>query len=153
MNITLKMKLQDQEFNLIINMTMNAGRIYRQQFQRDLVKDLSELYEKFNPSIFDNIDLKGIETEGKAEEEITQQIITRAYPVWAEAQKKIIPSYEDIERTGQILWAFAKNADMNLPGYEKWIDEFDYILPTKEIVIALYGAWNDSAKPTVEIKN
>lgn len=153
MNITLNMKLQDQEFDLTINMTMNAGRIYRQQFQRDLIKDLAELYQKFNLSIYDNIDLKGIETEGKTEKEITQQIITRAFPAWSEAQRKITPTYEDTERTGQILWAFAKNADMNLPGYEKWIDEFDYILPTKEIVIALYGAWNDSAKPTVEIKN
>lgn len=153
MNITLNMKLQDQEFDLTINMTMNAGRIYRQQFQRDLIKDLAELYQKFNLSIYDSIDLKGIETEGKTEEEITQQIITRAFPAWSEAQRKITPTYEDTERTGQILWAFAKNADMNLPGYEKWIDEFDYILPTKEIVIALYGAWNDSAKPTVEIKN
>ena len=153
MNITLNMKLQDQEFNLTINMTMNAGRIYRQQFQRDLIKDLTELYQKFNLSIYDSIDLKGIETEGKTEEEITQQIITRAFPVWSEAQKKMIPTYEDTERTSQILWAFAKNADQDLPGCDEWIDGFDYILPTKEIIIALYNAWNESAKPTVEIKN
>ena len=153
MIITLKMKMQDQEFELVADMTMNAGRIYRQQFQRDLIEDLSDIYQKLNPSIYDSIDLSGLQTEGKTEEEITQQIIEKALPVWSETRKNMLLSFSDTERASQIVWAFAKNADKDLPGYEKWIEGFDYILPIKEIITALYSAWNDSAKPTVEVKN
>lgn len=153
MYITLKMNFQDQDHELVADMTMNAGRIYRKQFQRDMVKDLSEIYQKVNPSIYDHLDLSGIQTEGKTEDEITEQIISRAIPVWSETQKNTMLSFEDTERASQIIWAFVKNADKDLPGFEEWMDSFDFILPVKEIIIALYGAWNDSAKPTVEVKN
>lgn len=153
MNITLKMKIDDQEVDLVANLTMNAGRIYRQHFQRDLIEDLSQIYQKINPSIYDKIDLSGIETDGKTEEELTQQIINRALPVWSETRKNSVLSYTDTERASQIIWAFVKNADKDLPGYEEWIDGFDYILPIKPIITALYDAWHDSAKPTVEVKN
>lgn len=153
MNITLKMKIDDQEVDLIANLTMNAGRIYRQQFQRDLIQDLSEIHQIINPNVFDKIDLTKIDTEDKTEEEVQQQIIAKAYPIWVETQKNNILSFNDTERASQIIWAFAKNADNGLPGYEDWIDSFDYILPIKPIIIALYDAWHDSAKPTVEVKN
>lgn len=153
MNITLKMKIDDQEINLVANLTMNAGRIYRQHFQRDLIQDLSEIYQIINPNIFDKIDFTKIDTEGKTEEEIKNQIITEAFPVWTEAQKKVMLTFNDTERASQIIWAFAKNADKDLPGYEEWIDSFDYILPIKPIITALYDAWHDSAKLTVEVKN
>ena len=153
MNITLKMKIGDQEFTLVADMTMNVGRIYRQKFQRDLIDDLTEIYQKLNPSIYDKIDLSGLETDGKTEEELTQQIINRALPVWSETRKNAVLSYTDTERASQIIWAFVKNADKDLPGYEEWIDSFDFLLPIKEIITALYIAWNDSAKPTVEVKN
>lgn len=153
MIITLKMKINDQEFNLIADMTMNAGRIYRKQFQRDLIKDLSEIYQKVNPNIYDHLDLSGIQTEGKTEDEITDQIISKAIPVWSETQRKTMLSFDDTEQASRIIWAFAKNADKDLPGCDEWMDSFDFILPIKEIITALYGAWNDSAKATVEVKN
>lgn len=153
MKITLKMKIDDQDFDLVVDMTMNAGRIYRQQFQSDLIQDLSEIYQKTNLNIFDKIDFTKIDTEGKTEEEVKQQIIEKAYPIWSEAQKNNTLSFTDTERATQIIWAFVKNADKDLPGYEEWVDGFDFILPIKEIITALYNAWNESAKPTVEIKN
>lgn len=153
MIVTLKMEIQGQEFNLAADLTMKAGRIYRQQFTRDLSIDLTDIYQRVNPSIYENLDLSGIQTEGKTTEELTQQVIEKAYPVWVEAQKKASLSYEEMERASQIIWAFAKNADKDLPGYEEWIDSFDFILPVKELITALYGAWNESAKPTVEVKN
>lgn len=153
MIITLKMKTQDQDQKLVVDLTMNVGRIYRQQYQRDLFRDLSDIYQKVNPSIYDHLDLSGLDIEGKTEEEITEQIISKAIPVWSESQRKSLLSFEDTERASQIIWAFAKNADSELPGYEEWVDSFDFILPIKEIITALFSAWNDSAKPTVEVKN
>ena len=153
MIVTLKMNIQDQEFNLVVDLTMKAGRIYRQQFSSDLIDDLTDIYQKVNPSIYDHLDLTGIQTEGKTEEEIYNQVIAKAMPVWAEVQKKLALNFEDTERASRIIWAFAKNADNDLPGYEDWIDSFDFVLPVKELITVLYGAWNESAKPIVEVKN
>ena len=65
MNLTLKMNIQDQEFELNANLTNNAGRIYRQQFSRDILKDMSDIYKKMHKSPFDGINLTGLEINGK----------------------------------------------------------------------------------------
>lgn len=155
MEITLKMKIQDQEFDLVANMTNNAGRIYRQQFGRDVLKDMSAIYRTVNKSIYDGLDLTGIEIAGKTEEEIYEQLMSRvdvSKLIAVETEKEPL-SFEETERCAQIVWAFVKNADKNLPGFEEWIDSFDFILPVADITCALYDAWTKSAVPTVELKN
>ena len=153
MIVTLKMKIQDQEFSLKADMTLNAGRIYRQQYQRDLIDDLADVYQKLNPSIYDKIDFSGIDVNEKTEEELTNEIIARALPVWSESRKNLVINFEVTERANQIIWAFAKNADKSLPGFDEWIDNFDFILPIQDIIPALYDAWNNSARPIIEVKN
>ena len=155
MNITLNMKIQGQEFELNANLTNAAGRIYRQQFSRDLLRDMSDIYKKLHKSPFDGINMEGIELAGKTEQEIYEQLMSRVDMTKlmnAEANKAML-DFEEEERAGQIIWAFVKNADKNLPNYDKWIDEFDFILPVGEIVCALFEAWTKSAQPTVELKN
>ena len=155
MYITLKMKIQDAEIDLEVNLTNRAGRIYRQQYNRDLLKDMSELYKKLNKSPLDGIDMTGVEIKGKTEEEIYEQLIGRvdvAKLMNAQADQ-IMLDFEETERAGQIIWSFAKNRDEKLPNYEKWIDSFDFILPVDKIVSALYEAWGKAAQPIVELKN
>ncbi len=153
MEITLKMKINEQDFELKVNMTLKAGRIYRQQFQRDLVKDMSEIYKIANPSVYDGLNLSGIDANGKSEEEIYEQILSKVDLGQLMERRNKELDYQHTEQASQIIWAFAKNADDDLPGYEDWIDGFDFVMPVKEIVSTLYEAWSESAKPTIEIKN
>ena len=155
MYITLKMKIQDQEIPLEVNLTNRAGRIYRQQFSRDILKDMSEIYKKLHKSILDEIDMSKIDVKGKTEQEIYEQILSNVdmSKLLAEQSAKDEFSFEETERAGQIVWAFAKNRDIKIPNYEEWIDSFDFILPVLDIVDALYTAWGKSAQPTVELKN
>ena len=155
MNITLNMKIQDQEFELNANLTNNAGRIYRQQYSRDLLRDMGDIYRKLRKSPFEGVNLEGIDLKNKTEQEIYDQLISRvdvSKILTAQTNKEIL-SFDEEERAGQIIWAFVKNADNTIPNYEKWIDEFDFILPVGDIVCALYEAWTKSAQPTVELKN
>lgn len=155
MYITLNMKIQDQEFALEANLSNRAGRIYRQQFNRDLLKDMSELYKKTHRSIFDGVDMTGIDLKGKTEQEIYEQILSRVdVAKFAESlNESQTLSFEETDRCGQIVWAFVKNKDINTPNYEEWIDSFDFILPVIDISNALFEAWNKSAQPTIELKN
>lgn len=155
MYITLNMKIQDQEFALEANLSNRAGRIYRQQFNRDLLKDMSELYKKTHRSIFDGVDMTGIDLKGKSEQEIYEQILSRVdVAKFAESlNESQTLSFEETDRCGQIVWAFVKNKDINTPNYEEWIDSFDFILPVIDISNALFEAWNKSAQPTIELKN
>jgi hypothetical protein len=155
MYITLNMKIQDQEFALEANLSNRAGRIYRQQFNRDLLKDMTDLYKKTHKSIFDSADLTGIDLKGKTEQEIYEQILSRvnmAEFIESLNESRTL-SFEETDRCGQIVWAFVKNKDINTPNYEEWIDSFDFILPVIDISNALFEAWNKSAQPTIELKN
>lgn len=155
MYITLKMKIQDQEFNLDVNLANRAGRIYRQQFNRDLLRDMTEIYKKLHKSPFDGIDMSGIDLDGKTEKEIYEQLLSRvdmAQYLEDHTEKNQL-DFTETERAGQIIWAFVKNNDDKTPNYEDWIDGYDFILPVGEIVSVLYEAWGKSAQPTIELKN
>ena len=154
MNITLKMNIQDQDFELNCNLTNHAGRIYRQQFSRDILKDMADINRKLHVSPFEGINMAGLDVNGKSEQEIYEQILSRVdIEKLLEAQNGKTLDFEDTEKAGQIIWAFAKNADDKIPGYDKWIEEFDFVLPVGEIVSTLHEAWHKSATPTVELKN
>lgn len=152
MKITLKLNESSSEIK--VNMTMNGARIYRQNFARDILNDMNEIYTKLHQSPFDGINLEGIKVEGKTDQEIYDQIMAKVdiNRIFALKNKKEL-DFEETERGAQIIWAFAKNADNNTQDFEEWIDGFDYILPIGNIVSALYEAWHKSAMPTVEIKN
>lgn len=155
MKITLKMEIMDHEENLEVNLTNRAGRIYRQQYRRDIIRDMSDLYKKLNKSPFDGIDMTGINFRDDTEEEIYAQLIQRVDPtkLMENLQTEQSLDFEEIERAGQIIWAFVKNYDEKTPDYEEWIDGFDFILPVEKILSALYEAWGKSAQPTLELKN
>ena len=155
MYITLKMKIQDQEIDLDVNLANRAGRIYRQTYNRDILKDMAEIYKKVNKNPFDGIDMSGIDIITLTEEELHKELISRVDPskFIAGMEDQTALDFEETERAGQIIWAFAKNRDKDLPGYEDWIDGFDFILPVGEILTALFEAWGKSAQPTIEIKN
>jgi hypothetical protein len=155
MDITLKMKIQDQEIELKANLTNAAGRIYRQQFSRDLLKDMSDIYKKLHKSLLDGIDMTGINITGKTEQEIYEQLmahvdVSKLLAIRAEQEQL---SFEETEKGEQIIWAFVKNADKNTPNFSEWSESFDYVLPVGDIVTALFEAWGKSAQPTVELKN
>lgn len=155
MYITLKMEIQEEVFTLDLNLANRAGRIYRQQFERDILKDMSDLYRKLHRNPLDIFDLTGFDAEGKTEEEIHDELMSRVnVDKLMTFQSESIPlDFEETERAGQIIWAFAKNRKESIPSYEDWIDEFDFVLPVEKIIPALYEAWGKSAKPIIELKN
>ena len=154
MEITLNMRIQDQDIALKANLTNHAGRIYRQQYNRDILKDMSAIYKKLHKSPFDGIDMSGIKINGASEQEIYEQIMAKVdVTKLLSAQTENVLDFEDTETGGQIIWAFVKNADKDTPNYEEWIDSFGFVLPIGGIVSALYEAWTKSAVPTVELKN
>ena len=154
MYITLKMKIQDAEIDLEVNLTNRAGRIYRQQYNRDLIKDMSDIYKKLVKSPFEGVDLTGLKIVDKTETEIYDQIMERMdVAKMMTTNDQIVLDFEDAERAGQIIWAFVKNRDEKLPNYEEWIDSFDFVFPVEKIIPALYDAWGKSAQPTIELKN
>lgn len=155
MDVTLKFKVNDQDIELKTNLTNSAGRIYRQQFNRDLLRDMAEIYKKMNKSPFDGVDMTGIDFSGKTEQELYQELMNRVdLSKLVEARSELNAlDFEETERGEQITWAFAKNADKNLPNYTEWSDSLDYILPVGDIVSALYEVWGKSAQPTIELKN
>ena len=153
MNVTLKMKIQDQEIDLAFNLTMYVTRIYRQQYNRDILKDMAEIYNLVNPSPFAGIDFSDITTEGKTEDEIYSQVIDKALPnYFTQREKEILLDLETTEKACQIAWAFAKNAG-ETKDYEDWICSFDFVFPVKDVITALYDAWYKSATPIIESKN
>ena len=154
MKITLEMNVNDTKETLNVDMTMHSARIYRQTFGRDMFKDMEEIYRKLHKNPFDGIDMNGVTVEGKTEQEIYDQLVSRVDLAKLIAMReKTHLDYEEMERGGQIIWAFVKNADAKTLDFEDWIDSFDYVLPVGDIVVALYDAWTKSAVPTVEIKN
>lgn len=152
MYITLKMKIQDQEIDLNVNLANHAGRIYRQTYNRDILKDMAEIYKKVNKNPFDGVDTSGIDFVGMTEEELLKELVSRVDPRELIKDQETL-DFEETERAGQIIWAFAKNRNKDLPGYEDWIDSFDFILPVGEILTKLFEAWDKSAVPTIELKN
>lgn len=150
---TLKMRINEQDFELKVNMTMKAGRIYRQHFGRDLVGDMTDVYKKANPSIYDLVDMSEVDVTNKSDEEVYKEVMKKAWPLYKQAKADTVFDYEYTERASQIIWAFVKNADPEAPGFEDWLDGYDFVLPVKDIVTALYDMWNKTAQPTIEIKN
>lgn len=153
MELTLKMKIGDQEFTLVVNMTNKAGRIYRQKYSRDLVQDLTAINKKINPSIYDYVDISQLDIVNKTEEELNADLIRMAYPKYKEYTQNNVLDFTDTEQANQIIWAFAKNADDKLPDYEDWIDSFDFVMPVKSIIPVLFDAWTKTAQPIIELKN
>lgn len=152
MDITLKMKIQDQEIELNGSMTNAAGRIYRQHFNRDLLKDMTDIYKKLHKSPFEGIDMTGVDLSGKTEQEIYQILVSKVdMSKFMDVTEPL--TFEETERGGQIAWAFVKNKNKNIPPFTEWADSFDFILPVGDIVSALFEAWTTSAQPTVELKN
>ena len=150
MYITLKMKIQEQDIALEVNLANRAGRIYRQQYGRDLIADMGDLYRKLHKSPFSGVDINDID-KNMTEQEIFEQIMSKINV--DDYLTKTMLSFDDTETAGKIIWAFAKNRNENIPNYEDWIDGFDFVLPVEEIITALYDAWGKSARPTVELKN
>ena len=151
MKITLKMQIQEQEISLVADLTLKACRIFRQQFSEDLLLQMKNIYKAWNKSPFEGIDLTGVTVEGKTEQEIYAQLLNKIDVSKLTEIREL--TAEETEMGYKVIWAFAKNADPALPGFDEWADSFEYILPIGEIVSALYKAWNESAKPTIEIKN
>jgi len=151
MYITLKMKIQDQDIALEVNLANRAGRIYRQQYGRDLIADMGDLYKKLHKSPLSDIDMSGIDPDNLTEQEIFERIMAKVN-IDAYMTQNVF-SFEDTETAGKIIWAFAKNRNENIPNYEDWIDGFDFVFPVEEIISALYDAWGKSARPTIELKN
>ena len=151
MYITLKMKIEDQDIALDVNLANRAGRIYRQQYGRDLITDMSELYKKLHKSPFADIDMSGIDRNSVTEQELFERLMSNVD--LSDYLSKTVLSFEDTETAGQIIWAFAKNRNNDIPNYEDWIDNFDFVLPVEDIITALFDAWGKSARPTIEIKN
>ena len=108
MYITLKMKIQDQEFDLNVNLANRAGRIYRQQYGRDILRDMTDLYKKLNKSPFEGIDMTGIDIKGKTEQEIYDDLLSHVdMAKFLESRTNSIGlDFEETERAGQIIWAF-----------------------------------------------
>lgn len=151
MYITLKMKIQEQDIALEVNLANRAGRIYRQQYGRDLISDMGDIYKKLHKSPFSGIDMTDINPNGLTEQEIFERIMSKVNV--NDYLTKTMLSFDDTETAGKIIWAFAKNRNENIPTYEDWIDSFDFVLPVEEIITALYDAWGKSARPTVVLKN
>lgn len=153
MKVTLKMKIDDQDFILNLNLNMRACQIYRQQFNRDVLKDMTEIYKLVNPSPFAGMEFSDIVTEGKTEEEVYSQVISKAMPIYFSQREDDKPlDFEMTERACQIIWAFAKNAG-EPKNYEDWIYSFDFVFPAENAIVALYNAWYKSATPIIETKN
>ena len=144
------MKIQEQDIALEVNLANRAGRIYRQQYGRDLIADMGDLYRKLHKSPFSGVDIHDID-KNMTEQEIFEQIMSKINV--DDYLTKTMLSFDDTETAGKIIWAFAKNRNENIPNYEDWIDGFDFVLPVEEIITALYDAWGKSARPTVELKN
>ena len=156
MNVTLKMNINEQEFELKCDVTNAAGRIYRQQYNRDLLIDMKSVYQKMHKSEYDilsSIDMTGIDVTNLSSDEISNELMNRVDIQKILSLQDTTLSFEETDRCGQIVWAFVRNADKDTPNYEEWIDSFDFILPVIDIVCALYEAWTKSAQPTIQLKN
>ena len=102
------LKLEEQDIELPVNLTNHAGRIYRQTFERDMLLDMQDIYKKLNKSPFDGIDLRDIQTAGKTKDEIADELIAKANISAFVDNENPVLSFEDTEKAGQIIWAFAK---------------------------------------------
>lgn len=154
MRITLKINVGEKPIELPIQLTMRACRIYRNQFSRDLISDMEALYKRLNPNPFEGVDLSGIKSDSMANEEEFYKLLMKQVDVTKLMENsEVVLNFDELERGGQIIWAFAKNDRENIPDYEKWIDEFDFVFPVAEIISTLYEAWTKTALPTVELKN
>ena len=71
------MQIQDEAIELTANLTLKACRIYRQNFFRDLLQDMQNIYKTYNKSPFEGINFAGMDVEGKSEQEIYAQLLSR----------------------------------------------------------------------------
>ena len=100
-----------------------------------------------------NIDYSKINVDSQTDEEIQNELVRQALPIYFRNRRESALTYSDTEQACQIIWAFVKNADDTTPVYTEWIDGFDFVLPIKDLINILYTAWNETARPTVEVKN
>lgn len=153
MERVLEIKSDETTITIPVRISLRAGRIYRTEFGRDLIADLAALYQK--TTIDNQTKLFGVLREKNIdfadETAVTQAIMENADLLLMTQDQPL--SFSDTERAGQILWAFAKNSNEQIPGAEAWIDSFDILIPYKEVISTVYSLWQQASSPTIELKN
>lgn len=133
-----------------IRLTFGAMRLYRAEFNGDLITDLSAAQDALHPDpirdALKNADLSGLSLE-EMQTEIMKHIDIR------ELNQTRLPSAETQEKALRCVWALAKNADPKLPAFGAWCDSFEILLPLPAMVEACVGMLSEASGATVELKN
>lgn len=154
MERVLEVTIDEAVTRIRIRATLGAARIYRTAFGRDLIEDIIVLQRSLNGGL----EAKMLEAlNGKdidfANEEAVTKVLMESTDFAALVETKV-PTFDEMERVGQVLWAFAKNADGSIPGYEGWIGKVEDALTVSAAIIdELYQLWTRSSGTTVALKN
>lgn len=99
-------------------------RLYRQLFQRDVIKDMASLY-----SSYQNV--------------LKSRNVQNLNELDPEAQLSIV----DLQVFENLAYAMAKQADPTIPGVDEWLDEFN-TFDIYEILPKLIELWSLNQKGT-----
>lgn len=127
-------------------------RIYRSEFNGDLIADLSEAQEALHPDpirkAMEHMDLSGRQlTPEELQSEILSHIDYRDF------SENRLPSFDSQEKALRYIWALAKNANHDLTGFEDWCDGFEEWLPLPAIIDACVQIFGEACLASIELKN
>lgn len=149
----LEFVIDEEKISLPVRLTLRAARIYRTEFGRDLIRDLTETQREISRPIqqaLKSVKLppQALGLEGDALEKYVLDQVDLSSVI---AIEPLADGQIDIG--AQCIWAFAKNADEDLPEFSKWLDIFDVVLPVQELCSTLFELWHAATRTTIEIKN
>ena len=131
-------------------------RLYRAEFNADLIKDLTEIHDKLHPDLFiEAIKKAGIDPSEVSQDELVNIVIKNMDYSQLNAdgtERPVLPDADTQIRIMQIIWTMARTADKNIKSFEDWCDEFD-LLPMADLADQCYEMWNRASSGTVELKN
>jgi len=136
------------EKELRIKASMGVLRAYRAQFGSDMIQDLNALYEATHYDPFQEAIKKTNIIPAKMTEEEIQSAILANVDLTKINETPLIDEQTTV-KTLQCLWAMSCTSE----SYDKWAEDYDEILPVKEIIAALNNVWTEAGKVTVELKN
>lgn len=154
MERVLEVTIDEAVTRIRIRATLGAARIYRTAFGGDLIADLVALQRSLNGGLETKMleALNGKDVDFSDEAAVTKALMEATD--FASLVETRVPSFEEMEQVGQVLWAFAKNADGATPAYESWIGQVEGALSVSaDLVDQLYRIWTQSAGTTVVLKN
>lgn len=146
----------DKETEIPVKASMAALRIYRAEFNADLIQDLTAVYEAshYDPYL-EAVKKSNLNPNGLTRDELIAAVMENIDYSSIDANGDALPVVLDgVTRLKayQCIWAMAKAANKQTERFDDWCDLLD-VMPIGDVVEQCMQMWNLASAGTIELKN